>query len=483
MVPIYLDYIPTATYGLWLASGNVLAWLGMADPGLSPLIQQRVAVSYGQRNASDLADYANSGFLLSMAAACTVGLAGLGAMPFLGILLSENTAQLAEIKLAFALTAVGAALMVLSCSLSAVMLGLQSGMGTGLVHSVSVTLSLAITLVLLFRGWGILALGIAAIFRGALFVTGNAIYLVWRVRADRLTWHWRFRKLRELALLGIGMFSARGFGVLAGNIDALLAARMLGPEAVPLLMLTKRAPEYCRSLAENPVRALSPILSELHGAGERSKLRSIIVRSGNILIWILGLYFCGFIALNGAFIRVWVGNAFYAGGTINTLLCLYFVAVVVTYAASSFSFSVGAIAETNRILIGQSLLMIVLMWAGAKWGGMTGLVSAQLIALVAMGGWMLPRLLAHRLELARGAGTLLAVEIGKTLIAASLTIFATRCVHLEGGLELLLGIGAVCTSYVAIMAAISPLFRSELRVMRDKLKHDIARRGGTQNGT
>ena len=47
LVPLYLARIPLETYGYWMATGNILAWLSLVDPGFSAIIHQREATSYG----------------------------------------------------------------------------------------------------------------------------------------------------------------------------------------------------------------------------------------------------------------------------------------------------------------------------------------------------------------------------------------------------------------------------------------------------
>ena len=41
LVPVYLKFIPLEEYGAWLATGNVLAYLMVADFGLMGVVTQR----------------------------------------------------------------------------------------------------------------------------------------------------------------------------------------------------------------------------------------------------------------------------------------------------------------------------------------------------------------------------------------------------------------------------------------------------------
>ena len=54
LVPLYLRSIPVATYGAWLATGSILSWIDLVDPGLSDVLRQRVAYTYGKGDVAAL---------------------------------------------------------------------------------------------------------------------------------------------------------------------------------------------------------------------------------------------------------------------------------------------------------------------------------------------------------------------------------------------------------------------------------------------
>ena len=45
MVPIYFKYMSISTYGAWLATGNVIAMLGILESGFSFVITQKMSVT------------------------------------------------------------------------------------------------------------------------------------------------------------------------------------------------------------------------------------------------------------------------------------------------------------------------------------------------------------------------------------------------------------------------------------------------------
>ena len=47
MVPVYFHYMSVSTYGAWLATGNMVAMLGLLESGFSSVITQKMAAAIG----------------------------------------------------------------------------------------------------------------------------------------------------------------------------------------------------------------------------------------------------------------------------------------------------------------------------------------------------------------------------------------------------------------------------------------------------
>lgn len=63
LVPLYLKFIDIKLYGAWLASGNVIVWLALMNPGLNELLRQQVAKFYGKKDWNNLGKVIGTGGL------------------------------------------------------------------------------------------------------------------------------------------------------------------------------------------------------------------------------------------------------------------------------------------------------------------------------------------------------------------------------------------------------------------------------------
>ena len=48
LAPLVLRSVEPSLYGAWMATGNVLAWLAMVDPGTQAVLRQRAAEAFGR---------------------------------------------------------------------------------------------------------------------------------------------------------------------------------------------------------------------------------------------------------------------------------------------------------------------------------------------------------------------------------------------------------------------------------------------------
>ena len=82
LTPLYLRYIPEMTFGVWLATGNLVAWLSLVDPGLNAVIQQRIAAAYASGDNPAVSRLRTHSYMLSVLLATAVAAIGMAAIPW-----------------------------------------------------------------------------------------------------------------------------------------------------------------------------------------------------------------------------------------------------------------------------------------------------------------------------------------------------------------------------------------------------------------
>lgn len=464
LVPLYLKYIPVDLYGAWLATGNVLAWMTMVDPGISTIVMQRVAVSYGNKDAREVYAFVSGGIALSLAVAVLVIVGGFlieGYLPgWLRLVSNEHQLALRE---AFRWAIAGTALSILSYGMTAVNQGLQSSLGIGLIYVVSNVAAILATVWLLLAGHGVAALGIAVLIRGAGLCLGNAGYLAWRLTSDLRGFRLSFAKISELFRLTRYQFLGQIGGTLSTQIDSFVIARYLGPEVVPVLILTRRAPDTLKMLAERPAVAFMPAIAHAIGAGEFEKARTALLLLMHAIVWILGLLVGGFLCLNDDFVRLWVGPELFAGYAINLIICAILLLSVLTRSFANLCMAMGNIKGNNVAAIIESLVFVPLVLLGAQSVGLIGVALAPLLAMVAVSVWYYPRSFQKLLRLEVSDLAVIAWELARAMIVAGILAVSFERVVADSWLEFAGLVTSFSLLYWAGLYAVSKRFRNELR--------------------
>lgn len=474
VMPISLRFIPRDIYGAWLASGNVLVWLTVADPGFGAIVQQKVAEAFGAKRYSDLASLAWSGTVINAVLSLAVLAAGLFARGRLAAVLGlPPEMDVALLMSAFTWAVAGTAISMVAFTVASVNLGMQATVGIGVPYVVIAMGSVALTVALLYAGLGLLAAPMANLLRGAALLVWNLGYLLIRFRQEQIPLTPRLGSIARLLRLGLYTFVSNGISSLSGNIDSFLVGRMLGPGQVPVFRATRMTVESSRLLVERPFTALMPALSHLAGTGEVTKARPIILRLTAVAIWgVVGLG-GGFWALNRELVSLWVGGELYGGSLVNVLLCAGLVVGALTGGLMSICFALGAIEAVSRIRVVQAFLQVAAMAGLGWWLGMAGVAAAPLLASLVVGGWAVMRLVGELLEFGRADYRGLVRELGTSAVAACLAMASTVLFRPTGWLRLAAGAMLFVTVYGLSLVLLAPAFRAEasgvLRLLQGRL--------------
>ncbi|MDD5596349.1 MAG: lipopolysaccharide biosynthesis protein [Victivallaceae bacterium] len=463
MVPLYIRFIPLDVYGVWLASGNILVWIGAIDPGLTTVLQQRVGFAYGKRDFRTIRDVVGCGLIISALVSLFIILLGSIAAFYLSSLLKlPATVDVSVIVLAFFLAVVGNSLNLFSFSISAINQGLQSSLGYGLVYIIVTALALVLQIILLHRGFGILALAIGSVFCGTFYILGQSSYLIWRFTGEKIGFRFSFSRFSQMTKLLSYTFLGRAAGIVANNFDLFIVARFLGPESVAVLSLTRKAPIIARELVNQPSVAFMPAISHLAGAGEMDKAQDILMRLMRILIWALLGVLGGLIALNGDFVKLWVGAKLFAGKNINLMLCIGIFINLATYCLGSIIIALGNIKGVSIANLIQSVLFVILVIFGTEYFGLWGTIWASLISVCAVTLWYYPKSFSEIFNLTFKNWKSFIYESLLALTVMTVLIIGFSFFEAQDWLQFLGMVILFCSIYAGSLYAVSKNFRREM---------------------
>lgn len=463
LVPVYLKFIPLQDYGAWLATGNILVWITAVDPGLSTVLQQRVGFAYGRKDYPEMGRVIVSGAALGFVLSLVPVLLALVLAPYIpGLLKLQATVDTATLLKAFVLAGFGTTLSIFSFSLTAVNQGLLSSVGIGVIYVIVHALDIIVTILLLWRGWGLMAIAFSFVLRGSGMLLGNAGYLLWRVGKEKISLSFSFSGLMALSkVLSFTFFSKAG-SLIISNMESFLVARFVGAEHVPILALTKKSLDMSRIAVERPPLAFMPAISHLFGAGEISKVRINLVRLFRILLWTFGLIVGGVFVLNESFVGLWVGNQYFAGELINAVLCFNFVLVAMHTTLSNLALSLGDIKKNSLVSFTQSVLYALLAVLLGRAYGMIGIVTAMSVSILMISAWYYPRSIASLISLSSQDIRALRNEALFVLLVSALGIAVFSHLPSAGIVGFLALVVLFFAAYSSGLWAVSSGFREEM---------------------
>ncbi|OJU98169.1 MAG: hypothetical protein BGO12_21510 [Verrucomicrobia bacterium 61-8] len=463
-VPINVHYIPVDLYGAWIASGNILAWATVIDPGLSTVIQQQAAAAYGGGDLKLLGRITGGGVAMNTLVATILVFVASFLVLFLPSILGIPADKLpyGELQMACWVSCIGFFFNVAAYAITAVCLGIQSSVAVGTIFLVGLIGSFILQIYLVMHGWGPMGIALATVFRGVVVLVGDGIYLGYRFLQEKIPVLWDSAVTRKLLSLVSFTFASKTVATFASNLDSLLIVRLISPEAAVAMRSTRSTVDICSSLVSRPAAGVAPVVSHLAGAGELESKRHQLVRLIKYSIWICLLAVTGLIALNKTFVTLWVGAALYAGNPTTLVLCLSLFVVALAGLFSNLTTAIGEIRSTSVVTAIQAAVSITCLYVGGKFFGLPGIAAATGVGSVVTVIYCAKLLWKHRVLTADTVRELVAETLRCVLALAVTTAVSILFVHTTvSWVGFVLAAGAVVVVFFAVLYMISPSLRSE----------------------
>ncbi len=384
LIPIYLHHIDARLYGAWLATGSIVAFLGLLDFGFGSVIVQKSATLVGQK------DYQRLGKLIGTSLVITCLLAFLpllfGCILFLHVPTWVNIegAEALQISKAFLIASGSTSLMLISYGVGGIFLGLQR-VGNLTIQFIATSLiGIISTVIFLYLGYGVLSLPWGFLVQSALLTAGHCAYLWWWIRRNLPHKSLCFEQstFRDLFRQSFWVFGSRLSNTIATQSDNLIVAAMIDPRVTTILVLTKKSSEIITTIAARISSAFMPSLAHLSGGLDITKLRKYMLGMLKISLMV-GLFGVGGIfLLNEQFVRLWVGGEFYGGTLLTGLICVSGFIFVFNTAVYNNIFAKGEISTASKATMLEAIVRVPLSIALCYYFGIKGVVLAAIIAVL-----------------------------------------------------------------------------------------------------
>ena len=384
LLPLYLKNIDKDTLGVWLATGSVLGWMTLVDPGIGDVLQQRIAHLNGQGDQAEVGRTIASGYMACALVFLAAILVGGLCMALAGTIVDKDLSQHANLPAALAITVAATGFTLVSYG--------TMGMNQGLHNTVQVTfcsltgnvLFLAINVLLLFRGWGVLSIALANLCRALYLNVYNVIALLIHTKKMGKGFI-SFQKSHFKKFIHIFSFTSAS-KIIAGishSIDMVVLARYIAPSAIAVFEINKRPVGICYALIGRHSVAMMPLISHAAGRNDRSSIQQLVDKQFRIYSY-AALFTCLLILYNYDWlIGLWAGSENFAGFTILNLMAAGLFCGLISYFMAIVGYALGDIKMNSMYNIVRNVFFGIAMFAAARWYGIVGtLWVSMLMSLV-----------------------------------------------------------------------------------------------------
>jgi O-antigen/teichoic acid export membrane protein len=378
--------VDASLYGAWLASGNVVAYLGLFDLGMADALKQRVAFTYGKQDFHMLSQAIWTGLATILALSLVATILGILFAGSVGLVLRVGSEQQGVLTDSLKIVVAAAGLSIAASGMQAVLAGLHRPLIAGSAGLVATFAGIAITIILLEEGYGLLSIAIGVFLRaGVTFlatIIGVAV-IVSRTLPKNGAKVSRF-ELRATLRASSWSFASNIAFVASTQSDALIVATILSPLDATRYVLTKRAAEMVQMICFRIPAATLPSIAHLAGSGDTASLarlsRSVVATTAALGALGLG----GVIALNKTFVSAWVGLAFFAGDAVSLLAALAGFLGTFCAALNSNIYAAGNVKQAALLSILDAAARLSLSVLFGRAFGLNGLASAAVVTLTVL---------------------------------------------------------------------------------------------------
>jgi Na+-driven multidrug efflux pump len=386
MVPFILSRVDAVVYGVWLASGEVLAYAAMADLGIVGIVPWIVADADGRKDRQAIRTVMANGF-------CAAGVMSLGYLLLVALLwqLAPSVVTLTPAQREL----IGGPLAIMACVTgivlpfrvaNATLHGLQDVRVSGFISTGAWLLDVVLTATMLALGYGLYALAVGASVPALAGVMAATVRL--RVLAPDLLRAWpRPRAAGMLRLFrdGFGGWLGAWGWRLAAATDGIVLTFLLGqPLSVTRLAMTSKLGQVLMQLAWVPGDSGLVGLAQLSGEGHRERLRGAVAALFRMYLTLACAGAIVVLVANGPFVRWWLPDdpPLFAGALVNGLLAAV---LLVFTAAHAFAVTVSVLGHRLRVGVVTLIAGVVqvgLAYVFARRFGLAGIPLAAIVAQV-----------------------------------------------------------------------------------------------------
>lgn len=399
MVPIYFHYMSVSTYGAWLATGNMVAMLGLLESGFSSVITQKMAAAIGSNNKVRYASLAGANIVTAIMLAVAISFLGLCIAPFITDWINVEDFVSAEIRMSYIIALFASSVAVCVSLLGAFPQVWQDTKSVGVINICTGLIAIASLVVFLLLGYGVVSIALSYLIRAISNLLFQGFWIMRKWKRDSIPSPiYSFAESKALAKDCIYPFFSKLSGVIMGNSQSFIIAHFMNPTLAAVYDLTSKVCYVACGFVSQTNGSFFALFSLTLSSGDKEKINNVfrnITRFFVITLSFVGLYS---ICYTEPIINYWVGIDKYGGTWLLIAIVLAKIFFQFRSYCNNILYTGGMINKSAKLDILCAIVYIGLLLAIIPSAQIYAIPLATLIVSILFIAWYL-RLMKLNLSL------------------------------------------------------------------------------------
>ena len=323
MVPLYLHFMPISVYGAWLASGNIVAMIGLLESGFSEIIIQKLSTSMSKEDELEFLTLSGSNLLTAGVISIGILLFGLCFAPFMQTIVNIDSEFVRPVTIAYILALWSSALTIATCLIGAFSQAWQETKPGGEISFITNFLGIFAMIISLFCGLGVISLGVGYFVRATSNFCGLSIWTFRRWNEKKYKKPiYNYDNIKLLIKDCFYPFLSKLSNVIIGQSQSLILAFFMNPTLAALYDFTSKIVScLCgfMSMANSSFFAMFSITYAKKDNEESNNTTNTVMQYYSICISAIIIYSIFF---SKTIITYWVGAEKFGGDLLLILIVL-----------------------------------------------------------------------------------------------------------------------------------------------------------------
>lgn len=396
MVPIYFHYMSVSTYGAWLATGNMVAMLGLLESGFSSVITQKMAAAIGANDTKKFARLAGANIATAITLALAITLLGLTISPFITDWINVEDSVASEIRIAYIIALIASSIAICVSLFGAFPQVWQDTKSVGIINTCTGLVSIASLVSFLLLGFGVVSISLSYLVRAISNLLCQGIWIIRKWKRDNFaTPIYSISESNFLAKDCVFPFLSKLSSVLMGNSQSFIIAHFMNPALAAVYDLTSKVCYVACGFVSQTNGSFFALFSLTLSLGDKQKINSVFLTTTqffSITLAIVGLYS---ICFSEPVINYWVGLDKYGGTWLLIIIVLANILFQFRSYCNNILYTGGLINKSAKLDILCAIVYLAILLAVIKPIQVYAIPLATLVVSILFISWYLKLMQKH----------------------------------------------------------------------------------------